>query len=215
MRFRGTWGCLALLLVGCGGQTVTARASGGDAGSSASAGQTVSGGSSAQGGDGGSSAGAGETLQGCDLGGVHYDSGDQVPSPDCNACTCQDGVVACTLAACNQCTYSGTKYVVGDTFPSRDGCNTCTCASGGVSCTEAACACKPETEYYRYYMSQAPAKCPALDCPKFTAVFSNACGCGCEQGSACPPYFTGGPPGATPAEQASAKAQCPYTAIFE
>jgi hypothetical protein len=94
MRFWGMWGCVALLLVGCGGQAVTAHGSGGssapggDGGASAGAAETVSGGSSAPGGDGG--AGTGEKLKGCDLGGVHYDSGDQVPSPDCNACTCQE-----------------------------------------------------------------------------------------------------------------------------
>ncbi|MEO7037429.1 MAG: hypothetical protein ABI548_25975 [Polyangiaceae bacterium] len=190
---------------------MTTPGSGGNSGQGAGSGAHAG-----QGADGGESADAGAALKGCELGGVHYASGDQVPSPDCNECTCQDGVVPCTLAICNQCTDSGMKYAMGDTFPSRDGCNTCTCTGGGLtSCTELSCACKPEAEYYRHYVSHAPAQCPALDCPKFTAVFSNDCGCGCEQGSSCPPYFTGGPPGGTPEEQAHAQALCPYTAIFE
>ncbi len=38
------------------------------------------------------------------------------------------------------CTYNGTPYQFGQTFPATDGCNTCTCTySGQVSCTEMAC----------------------------------------------------------------------------
>jgi hypothetical protein len=37
------------------------------------------------------------------------------------------------------CSYYGTQYRGGDSFPSMDGCNTCSCTEAGVVCTDRAC----------------------------------------------------------------------------
>ena len=82
-------------------------------------------------------------------------------------------------------------------FPSLDGCNTCTCGpDGAVSCTEIACACDPAKEWWRHYVALDPASCAAIDyaCPPNTTMFSNACGCGCEEDASCPPFFDCEPP---------------------
>lgn len=39
-----------------------------------------------------------------------------------------------------QCSYDGTTYRAGDSFPATDGCNTCFCSdNGAVGCTKKAC----------------------------------------------------------------------------
>jgi hypothetical protein len=55
--------------------------------------------------------------------------------------------MAACLAACRSveppvpsCSYGGTQYALGATFPASDGCNRCTCGDDStVSCTEKAC----------------------------------------------------------------------------
>ncbi len=39
-------------------------------------------------------------MGGCDLGGVHYEEGEEIPSSDCNSMWCQDGQIATTLVYC-------------------------------------------------------------------------------------------------------------------
>ncbi len=79
------------------------------------------------------------------------------------------------------CSYGGTTYTSGDTFPSTDGCNTCSCGTGGVACTKRACTCNPETETDRRYIGT-PTSCQTIrfSCNTNESFFSNACGCGCQ-----------------------------------
>jgi len=80
------------------------------------------------------------------------------------------------------CTYEGTTYKPGDTFPATDECNTCTCSSSGnVGCTKKACTCDPEQEPWRNYLGT-PATCLTIrfNCTSDKRTFQNACGCGCE-----------------------------------
>lgn len=81
------------------------------------------------------------------------------------------------------CTYGGSTYNVGASFPSTDGCNTCNCGStGSVGCTKRACACNPETETNRRYIGT-PTTCQFIRfaCNADEQYFSNSCGCGCEK----------------------------------
>lgn len=89
----------------------------------------------------------------CELDGLVYEDGQRVPSGDCNACSCTDGEVTCTLHACGEepapedpgsCVLDGERYPSGASgIDAADGCNTCSCDDGTLSCTEQAC---PEPE---------------------------------------------------------------------
>jgi hypothetical protein len=75
--------------------------------------------------------------------GTTYAPGDDVPSGDCNTCSCTDQGIVCTEMACvdpGVCFYAGTFHSEGPSFPAEDGCNTCSCIEGQVMCTEKACA---------------------------------------------------------------------------
>ncbi len=93
---------------------------------------------------------------GCLVGGRRYATGESFPSSDgCNTCTCMPAGVACTERACfdagsdasadapadapRACSYGGSTYPDGATFPATDGCNTCACTAGSVACTKKAC----------------------------------------------------------------------------
>jgi hypothetical protein len=84
------------------------------------------------------------TSRDCVVDDIVYHDGSAVPAPDeCNSCTCEDGVVACTEIACEpgrgECIANGITYQDGASVPSPDGCNTCACNDGLVLCTELAC----------------------------------------------------------------------------
>ncbi len=92
------------------------------------------------------SLGGDDDDQGCEVDGVEYDVGDEVPSQDgCNTCTCtEEGGLACTEMYCppgGGCTGDdGTQYEAGQSFPSPDGCNTCSCSPDGeIACTAMGC----------------------------------------------------------------------------
>ena len=58
------------------------------------------------------------------------------------ASTCYDAngkVIPCGTDAGTSCTYNGTAYMLGASFPCSDGCNTCTCTASGVAGTTKAC----------------------------------------------------------------------------
>lgn len=152
---------------------------------------------------------------GCVHEGKPYPVGASFPAGDgCNSCTCQsDGFVACTLLYCEKtCTYAGKTYKVGESFPALDGCNTCTCTEQGVGCTKIGCMCDPNKEWWRDYVATSPAQCAAVKytCPEHTTPFSNSCGCGCEQSSACPEWFNCMPPSPCDADMLK---KCPYSGV--
>ena len=118
------------------------------------------------------------------------------------------------------CRYEGADYSVGSSFPSRDGCNTCGCVDTGsgtsaIACTDKACKCDPSAESYRDYAATDPEKCMLIDygCPDHTTMFTNECGCGCEQSEECPSYYKCMPDGSDMAECTSLPKTCPYTEI--
>lgn len=152
----------------------------------------------------------------CVVDGVSHPVGSTFPSSDgCNTCSCgADGLVACTARACvTSCQYDGHTYAIGAQFPATDGCNTCTCeASGLASCTERACTCDPSAEWWRSYITTTASECTVrlFECPAHTEVFSNTCGCGCEQDASCARVIACAPPGCDPA---AARESCPYSQV--
>lgn len=152
-------------------------------------------------------------------------------SQNCGACgsiclTPPDAMVHCAEGACqitsiprDVCVYGGVEYQPGDEFPARDGCNTCTCVddpgnAASVACTDAACQCDPENEPHRNYIAEDPETCMLIDyaCPGNTTMFSNECGCGCEQSAECPVEMDCSPMSGTCNEPLAAR--CPYTVVM-
>jgi hypothetical protein len=116
--------------------------------------------------------------------------------------TCNNGVCSYPGQTSGSCFYGGLNHSVGDSFPSRDGCNTCGClvnpdGTTDIACTERACMCSPEKEPYRQYAGTSPDACKTIDfaCSSDTTMFSNECGCGCEQSDECPNSFDCSPAG--------------------
>jgi hypothetical protein len=101
----------------------------------------------------------------CTYGNGLYRSGQSFPSSDgCNSCTCSDGEVSCTAAACVTCMHNGKLHRPGETFPDADGCNSCTCGMDGlVACTARACE-------------------PTSTCQLGSASFANGSSVTCEDG---------------------------------
>jgi len=129
----------------------------------------------------------------CEYNGAVVSEGESVPAVDgCNSCTCNSGLMVCTLMACPvTCWYAGRSYADGESFASEDGCNTCSCANGLVACTERACVCDPAAEHWRDYVTTVPSECEVMDyaCLAGSTQFKNTCGCGCEQSPDCPEYY--------------------------
>jgi hypothetical protein len=76
--------------------------------------------------------------------------------------------------------------------------------------------CDPETEHDREYIGASPTACAVIfyGCPEHTTMFSNDCGCGCEQDASCPEFvdcMPGGDP--NPGCSSEERARCPYTDI--
>jgi hypothetical protein len=123
--------------------------------------------------------------------------GNECPAPAGTMAACTYGICyTVMLPPPPQCVYGGADYNAGDSFPARDGCNTCDCVSNAdntvsVSCTEQACVCNPDAELYRKYSTTSPDACMTADitCPDNTTMFTNDCGCGCEQSEQCPDVF--------------------------
>lgn len=123
----------------------------------------------------------------------------------------------CVLGEPRGCFYGGVQRNVGDNFPSTDGCNTCFCgADGGVGCTKRACAptCNEANEPNRRYVGHSPEQCQLVRfaCEPGTSMFSNGCGCGCEQPADCP-AFINCMPGPGPSSCAIERARCPLTPV--
>ncbi len=147
------------------------------------------------------------------------------------ACLAADGTMTeCGMGTClgqapppgKGCLYEGVEHQAGDSFPARDGCNACSCVILGdgttdIACTDRACACNPDTEPYRSYAGKSPDACKAIDfmCPDNTTMFTNACGCGCEQSDQCPDFFDcmpGGVPMTADCDP-TLEAMCPYSTV--
>jgi hypothetical protein len=142
-------------------------------------------------------------LADCSYGGYRLEPGDRVPSvDDCNSCQCpvtgascsmnaEQPVICTNLDCTGACSYAGRRYPSGESFPSTDGCNQCSCANGTVSSDDAACPCAPNQEGWRRYDKTNADDCATIDfeCPTGSSVFTNACGCGCEQSPDCPSYI--------------------------
>jgi hypothetical protein len=56
----------------------------------------------------------------CTVDGVEYEQGEAVPASDCNACSCNDGSVLCTLMACPERVACGGR--LGDTCGAAEYC---------------------------------------------------------------------------------------------
>jgi len=95
------------------------------------------------------------------------------------------------------------------------------CYSLTLCCTQIWCAkgssdagtCNPSSEYNRKYMGTSPTMCQQIrfNCPINTLMFSNACGCGCEQAATCPQYIDCMPGPGTSSPLCSDGLSCPYS----
>jgi len=180
----------AHLLLGCGGTTPFES---GDAG-------TAGGSSASTGGKMGTSGGALASGGKSSLGGSASGVGGEV--------VCCNG-----LPRCNG----------GDTqIASQSACPSgAQCYSVSLCCSQIWCArlpsdasvCNPTAEYNRKYMGTSAAQCQVIKfaCPTNTTMFSNSCGCGCEQPASCPEYVDC-MPGPSPATNSlCSDSACPYT----
>lgn len=159
--------------------------------------------------------------QACLYRGVFHAVGESFPAGDgCNTCDCvAKGSVGCTKIGClSACVDEGVTYGPGSTWRAADGCNDCQCAvdpagAPTVQCSIGLCACDPDLEWFRSYVGNSPDECAAIDfdCAGETRIFSNSCGCGCEQASWCPQTFDCGAVALCDPEQI--EAQCPFSEI--
>lgn len=90
-------------------------------------------------------------------------------------------------------------------------CYTRTLCGSTIKCRRASTACDPESEYNRNYVADAEGcKLIKFTCQTNTTMFSNECGCGCEQDSTCPEFVDCMPgPGTRPA--LCSNTSCPFT----
>lgn len=165
------WWCAVAgaLLLACGGSTSI-----GDPGATAGTGGGAAGGAS------GGAGAAGTAGNGsCFYEGKTYADGARFPASDgCNTCSCNAGVVGCTLLGCSTgCQYNGQSYQPGQSF--KIDCNSCSCGTDGrISCTEIACPdqCSTFQEQYAAAVNQAKA-CERADQCTTTVSSSFPCGC--------------------------------------
>jgi hypothetical protein len=108
-------------------------------------------------------------------------------------CVLLASLVGCGDDSTTTCTYNGTTYALGDTFPRGDNCNHCTCTEGGIECTKLACvdggidanlgACAPTGG-----CPDGPA-CGVVCCGRGERCDNGTCYCGfnpaCGDGDAC------------------------------
>lgn len=139
-------------------------------------------------------------ISACKYVGFLVSSETSLPSiDDCNTCSCRDTgeptcnpgpmEMICTEHDCTgACSYAGRSFPNGASILSTDGCNSCSCSEGTVTCGDVPCACDPNVEYWRRYEKANASDCAVVDfaCPPGSSVFTNACGCGCEQSRECP-----------------------------
>lgn len=96
------------------------------------------------------------------------------------------------------------------------------CHSISICCTTIWCAqvtaqdagtCNPSTEFNRHYAGTSPSQCQVIDyaCPANTTMFSNTCGCGCQQDASCSQYVDCMPGPGTSNPLCSDSSRCPYT----
>lgn len=74
--------------------------------------------------------------------------------------------------------------------PADASCVSRTLCGTSIVCQKPSSECSPASEYNREYVAESPEQCATLRyaCDEGTTSFSNECGCGCEQPSACPEY---------------------------
>ena len=207
-------GLLIIGAVACGGSVRVDGAAGGSSGSDAGTGNSpnYAGASSA----GSGSAGSGSAGDGSCTQQKIWHANHTTWACDCNTCSCSDGQISSTLAACYTCKDGDTGYFAGQSVPSRDGCNTCMCEdTGDIRCTEQLCLCDPATDWGKKYVLTDPMRCASADtppCPANTTPFQNECGCGCAQGSSCPEWINCLP--SPQANDCATLAQtCPYSKL--
>lgn len=128
----------------------------------------------------------------------------------CTTIVCASAVAQCDgMPACD----SGDKEVSG-ACPSGSACYQRTLCGSTVTCVHVtSTVCDPSSEYNRSYKSKSVTQCQVIDyrCPTNTSMFTNDCGCGCEQAASCPPWVDCMPGPDTPEPLCSASDSCPYT----
>ncbi len=172
---------------------------------------------------GGSAAATGGAMICCNAMPVCGATEQQVASQaDCpTGVECSSRTICCTTIWCAkvsvQCTAipvcdSGDTQVQGTCPPSASCYERTTCGST-ILCKYADGKCDPSVEFNRNYVATDPKQCMVIDyiCPSQTSMFSNDCGCGCEQDSTCPRYVDCMPGPSVSNPLCAADGRCPYT----
>lgn len=127
----------------------------------------------------------------------------------CSTVWCATGTALCdAIPTCN----NDDTLVTGPCPPS-DVCYNVSLCGSTITCRRNT-ACNPVTEYNRNYVATSPSSCQVIkySCPANTSMFSNACGCGCEQASTCPEYANCMPGSLVdPSQLCGDGTLCPYT----
>lgn len=125
----------------------------------------------------------------------------------CSHVWCAPATVQC--AAVPVCD-AGDTEITGECPPDLS-CYTRTLCGSTINCKRASTDCDPETEYNRNYVADAEGcKLIKFACQTNTTMFSNACGCGCEQDSTCP-EFVDCMPGPGTRSPLCSNTSCPFT----
>jgi hypothetical protein len=208
---------------GSGGSGGTGKAgSGAVAGTDTTGGTGGSGGSALTGGAGGASGGTAGTAPGGR--GGSGGSGVAGTGVCCNAFpTCgpderevPTAADCARLPMCHEVSLCCSTIYCSVLTPGSGGSGGAGGASGTGGAAGASGACNPEMEPDRNYVGESRAECMVVrfQCPEYTTMFSNDCGCGCEQDASCPD-FVDCMPGSDPKPGCSEeeRARCPYTDI--
>lgn len=125
----------------------------------------------------------------------------------CSQVWCAPATVQC--AAVPVCDPGDTE--VTGACPPDLSCYTRTICGSTINCKRASTSCDPEAEYNRKYVADATG-CQTIrfTCEANTTMFSNACGCGCEQDSTCP-EFVDCMPGPGTRSPLCSNTSCPFT----
>jgi hypothetical protein len=127
----------------------------------------------------------------------------------CSTVWCAPELAQCdAYPACD----AGDQEITG-ACPSGQACYSRSLCGNTILCMHPTAACDPNTDLNRKYVSTNTAQCQYLDylCPANTKMFSNACGCGCEQDPTCPRYIDCKPGPGTRPLMCSDATLCPYT----
>jgi hypothetical protein len=148
-------------------------------------------------------AGAGTGGKGSGFGGTSATGGSNTVGAG-GAVICCNGMPLCGAG--------DTLIASPDACPAGTQCYSISLCCTQIWCAKASSVCNVSTDYNLHYVGTSSAQCQTIKfvCPTNTTMFSNACGCGCQQSASCPEYVDCMPGPSTPNSLCSDNT-CPYT----